>query len=113
MDFTRIKVSVLPYGRYELEGNWTGGEKMSILLHAPKRLVTEPKHREPTTSSIVLVSVAIFVGIIILMYAGLMYTETTIKQYSDCRNKIVGFEQHGMYANSDQFKLALSYCDTK
>jgi hypothetical protein len=24
---SRIKVSVLPYGRYELEGNWIGGEK--------------------------------------------------------------------------------------
>lgn len=84
---------------------------MSILLHAPKKLITEPKGREPTTSSIVLVSVAIFVGIIVLMYSGLMYTETTMKQFSDCSAKIVGFEQSGMYANSGQFKLALSYCN--
>jgi hypothetical protein len=86
---------------------------MSILLHAPKKLVTEPKHREPTTTSIVLLSIAIFVGIIILMYSGLIYTETAMKQYSDCRNKIVGFEQSGMYVNSDQFKLALSYCNAR
>ena len=86
---------------------------MSILLHVPKKLVTEPKHPEPTTTSIVLVSSALFVGIIILMYSGLMYTETTMKHYSDCRDKIVGFEQRGMYVNSDQFKLALSYCNAR
>ena len=84
---------------------------MSILIHAPKKLVTEVKHREPTTTSIVFISVAIFVAIIILMYSGLMYTETTMKHYSDCRNKIAEFEQNGMYVNSDQFKLALSYCN--
>ena len=44
---------------------------MSILLHAPKKLVTEPKHPELTITPIVLVSVVIFVGIIILMYSGL------------------------------------------
>ena len=86
---------------------------MSLLFYAPKKLIAKSERVEPTTSSIILVSVTIFVGIIILMYAGLMYTETTLKQYSDCRNKIVGFEQRGMYVNSDQFKAALSYCDTK
>ena len=30
-----------------------------------------------------------------------------------CKDKIVGFEQRAMYSNSDQFKLALSYCETK
>jgi len=86
---------------------------MSILLHVPKKLVTEPKHPEPTTTSIVLVSSALFVGIIILMYSGLMYAETTMKQYSGCTSKIVGFEQSGMYVNFDQFKLALSYCNAR
>jgi len=42
-----------------------------------------------------------------------MYTETTMKQYSDCTSKMVGFEQSGMYVNSDQFKLALSYCNAR
>ena len=86
---------------------------MSILLHTSEKSVEEPKHREPTTPSIVLVSIALFVGIIILMYSGLMYTETTMKQYSECRDKIAGFEQSGMYANPDQFKLALSYCNVR
>ena len=84
---------------------------MSILLHAPKKLVTEPKHAEPTTSTILVISAVIFAGIIILMYSGLLYTETTMKQYSDCRDKIIGFSQHGMYESPDLFKLALSYCD--
>ena len=86
---------------------------MSLLFYAPQKLITEPKHVERTTISIILFSVAIFVGIIILMYAGLMYTETTMKQYSDCRNKIVGFEQSGMYSSPEQFKLALSYCNAR
>lgn len=101
---------------YEHEEFRIGGEKMSLLFYAPEKLITKSEHRErrePTTTSIILVSVAIFIGIIILMYAGLMYTETTLKQYSDCRNKIVGFEQSGMYVNSDQFKLALSYCNAR
>ena len=85
---------------------------MSLLFYAPKKIIAKSERVEPTTSSIILVSVAIFVGIIILMYSGLMYTETMMKQYSDCRNKIVGFEQRGMYTNSEQFKLAMSYCGT-
>ena len=90
-----------------------GVERMSLLFYAPKKLITKSKRHEAMTSSIVLTSVAIFVGIIILMYSGLMYTETTMKQYSDCRDKISGFEQKGMYANADQFKLALSYCSAR
>ena len=86
---------------------------MSLLFYAPKKLIAKSERVEPTTSSIILVSLTIFVGIIILMYAGLMYTETTLKQYSDCRIKIVGFEQRGMYANPGQFKLAMSYCDVR
>jgi len=108
-----IKDLVSPDTNYEHEGNWIGGEKLSILLYAPKKLGTEPKHPEPTTTPIVSVSVVIFIGIIILMYSGIMYTETTMKQYSDCTSKIVGFEQSGMYVNSDQFKLPLSYCNAR
>ena len=48
----------------------------------------------------------------LLMYAGIMYTESTMKQYSACRDKITGYEQSGIYTNSEQFKLALSYCGT-
>jgi hypothetical protein len=49
----------------------------------------------------------------LLMYAGIMYTESTMKQYSACRDKIIGYEQSGIYTSPDQFKLALSYCDSK
>lgn len=87
---------------------------MSILLHVPspiKKLVAKPKHGEPTTSSILLMSITIFLVIILLMYAGIAYTEEKMKLYSACREKIVGYEQRGMNTNSDQFKLALSYCE--
>jgi len=49
---------------------------MSILLHVSlpvKKLVAKSKHVEPITSSILLISVSIFIGIISLMYSGLMY----------------------------------------
>lgn len=87
---------------------------MSILLHVPsrvKRLVAKPKHAEPKTSSILLVSLSIFIGIIILMYSGLLYTETMMKQFSVCRDKIIGYEQSGMYSSPEDLKVALSYCD--
>ena len=64
-------------------------------------------------TSILLITVSIFIVIILLMYSGLMYTETMMKQYSACRDKIVGFEQSGIYSSPDQFKLALSYCEVK
>jgi hypothetical protein len=87
---------------------------MSILLHLPspvKKLVAKPKHAEPKTSSILLVSFSIFIAIIILMYSGLMYTDTMMKQYSACRDKIIGYEQSGMYSSPEDFKVVLSYCD--
>ena len=86
---------------------------MSLLFYAPKKLIAKSEHVEPKTSPIILISVAIFVGIIILMYSGLMYTETMMKQYSDCRDKIAGFEQSGIYSSPEQFKTALSYCDVR
>jgi len=86
---------------------------MSLLFYAPKKLITKSKRHEATTSSIVLASVVILVGIIILMYSGLMYTETTMKQYSDCRDKIIGFYHQGMYPSQELFKVALSHCDDR
>jgi hypothetical protein len=35
-----------------------------------------------------------------------------MKQYSACRDKIIGFEQRGMYASPGEFRLALSFCDS-
>ena len=86
---------------------------MSFLLHAPKKLVTKAKHGEPTTASILLISVAIFLAIILVTHMGVMFTESSKKVDSTCRDKIVGYELSGMYGSSDQFKLAKSYCDVR
>jgi hypothetical protein len=73
---------------------------------------TKSKHGEPKTSSILLLSVAITMAIILMMYAGLSFTEGMMEQYSACRDKIVGYEQHGIYTSPDEYRLALSFCDS-
>ena len=75
--------------------------------------ITKSKHKEPKTSSILLITLAITMAIILLMYAGIWYSESIMKQYSACRDKIIAFEQRGFYDSPDQFRLALSFCDTK
>ena len=87
---------------------------MSILLHVPapvKELVAKSKHIEPTTFSILLISVALFLAFTLLMSIGVLFPNT-MNQYNTCRNKVVGYEQSGIYTNSEQFKQALSYCGT-
>ena len=67
---------------------------MSILLKAPIRktgLITKSTHVGPKTSSILLVSATIFIAVVLLMYTGIAFTEGTMKGYSECRGKIVGF----------------------
>ena len=89
---------------------------MSIILDAPllrPHEIAKSKHREPKTKSILLISIVITLAIVLLMYVGLSYTEGTMKQYSACRDKVVGYEQSGMYTSPDQFRLALSSCDAK
>ena len=113
MGFTKLNVLVSPYTGYEHEGNWFGGEKMSILLHVPspvKKLVVKSKHVEPSTSSILLISAALFIAFIFVVNIGVFFPWNTME--STCREKIVGYEQSGIYTNSEQFKLALSYCGT-
>jgi len=103
-------VLVLRYTKYDQDGY--GGEKMSVLLHVPtpvKKLVAKSKHIEPTTTSILLISVALFLAFVLLTSIGVLFPITT-NQYNLCRNKIVGYEQSGIYTNSEQFKLAVSYC---
>lgn len=73
---------------------------------------TKSKHGEPKTSSILLISAAITIAIILLMSAGISYTEGTMKQYSTCRDKLAGYEQSGMYPSPGEFRLALSSCDS-
>jgi hypothetical protein len=35
------------------------------------------------------------------------------QQNSTCKDKIVGYEQHAMYSSPEEFRLALSLCDSK
>jgi len=89
---------------------------LSIVLGTPllgRKEITKSKHAEPKTWSILLMSVAIMMAIILLMYAAISYTEDMMKQYSTCRDKIVGYERSGMYPSPGEFRLALSYCDSK
>ena len=74
---------------------------------------TKSKHGEPKTSTILLLSVAIIMSIMLLMIAGISYTEAAMKEYSACRDKIVGYEQHGMYPTPAEFRLGLSFCEPK
>jgi hypothetical protein len=74
--------------------------------------ITKSKHGEPKTSSMLLISVAITMAIILLMSAGISYTEGTMKQYSTCRDKLAGYEQSGMYPSPGEFRLVLSFCDS-
>ena len=76
---------------------------MSVLLDSllsKSHQITKSKVVGPRTSSILLISVAITLGIMLLMYAGIMYAESTMKQYSACRDKIIGYEQGGIYTTS-------------
>ena len=98
---------------YDQERNQMGGAKLSILLEVPKaktNLITKSKHGESKTSSILLISAAISIALILVVFVGLTYTDGMTGEISTCRDKIIGFEQHGMYGSPEQFKLALSYC---
>jgi hypothetical protein len=84
---------------------------MSILLHAKRPVDLETKTKsEPKTSSILLISVAIMLSIVLLMYVGILFTEGSMNAYSTCRERIMGYSQEGMYSSAEQFKLALTYC---
>ncbi|MDW0270795.1 MAG: hypothetical protein QN834_05220 [Nitrososphaeraceae archaeon] len=49
-------------------------------------------------------------SVVLLMYVGILFTEGSIKSYSACREKIIGYEQRGLYTSFEKFKMALSYC---
>jgi len=89
---------------------------MSVILDTlllRTKEITKSKHGEPKTSTILLLSVAIIMSIMLLMIAGISYTEAGMTEYSACRDKIIGYEQSGIYTSPDQFKLVLSYCESK
>ena len=99
---------------YESKNDQKGDFNMSIMLDSPfsrTKHITNSKHVEPRTLSIFLMSVAIIMATVLLMYAGISYTEGMMKQYSACRDKIIGYEQSGIYNSPEKFRLALSSCD--
>ena len=101
---------------YESKNDQKGDFKMSIMLDTPfsrTKHITNSKHIEPKTLSIFLISVAITMAIVLVMYAGLSYTDGMMKQYSACRGKIIGYEQSGIYKSPEEFRLALTSCDSK
>jgi hypothetical protein len=86
---------------------------MSIILDTlvlKTKQSARSKQVGPKTSTILLVSLVI--SIVLLTSITVVYTEG-LRQFSSCRDKIVGYEQEGMYGDTEQFKLALSYCDSK
>jgi hypothetical protein len=86
---------------------------MSIILDPPilwTKKATKLKHREPKTSIILLISLAISIAIVLLPFE-ISNTEAWLEQYSMCRDKIIGYEQMGLYKSSDDFRLVLSYCN--
>jgi hypothetical protein len=89
---------------------------MSILLDVPiprTNLIAKTIHHESKTSSILLISAAMSIALVLLVFVGLTYMDGMIGEYSSCRDKIIGFEQRGMYGSPEQFKLALTYCEGK
>jgi hypothetical protein len=87
---------------------------MSIILDPPilwTKKATKLKHREHT-SIILLISLAVSIAIVLLPFE-VSNTEAWLEQYSMCRDKIIGYEQMGLYKSPDDFRLALSYCDLK
>ena len=84
-----------------------------MLFHIPrtfKKLEIKTKPAEQRTSSILLISGAIILSVVLLMYVGILFTEGSMKSYSACREKIIGYDQRGLYSSPEHFKLALSYC---
>ena len=66
---------------------------MSILLNISvlkSHEITKTQGEKPKSSSILL-SMGIILGILLVMYDGISYTEDVMKQYSACRDKIIAY----------------------
>jgi hypothetical protein len=46
------------------------------------------------------------------MYVGILFTEGSMKSYSACREKILGYEQRGLYTSPEQFNNSNWHCHT-
>jgi hypothetical protein len=70
----------------------TKKKERSLLVTPVLKEVTKPKDGNPRTSSILLVSAAISIVVVLLTFAAaLPHTEAWFEQYSECRDKIIGF----------------------
>jgi hypothetical protein len=88
---------------------------MSVILDTTiwkTKQFAKSKQVGPKTSTILLISLVISLSVVLLTCTAVVYTEG-LRQFSSCRDKIEGYEQEGMYGDTEQFKLALSYCDSK
>jgi len=88
---------------------------MSVILDTmilKTKQSTKSKQVGPKTSTILLISLVISLSVVLLTCTAVVYMEG-LRQYSSCRDKIVDYEQEGMYGDTEQFKLALSFCDSK
>ena len=91
---------------------------MSIFLNISlfkSHEVTSTQGKKPKSSSILLLSAGLILVVLLVMYGGISYTEgvMVMKQYSACRDKIIAYEKQGFHTGSEEFKLALSFCDMK
>ena len=102
----------------ELKKNEKGEVKMrSVLVTTPvlrEEKVTKINRRYPKASSILVVSAAISIAIVLLTFAAAIpHIDGWFEQYSICRDKIIGFQQMGLYKSPEDFRLALSYCELR
>jgi len=90
---------------------------MSVSLHGTlvPKITTRSKTSdcEPNALSILLISLALSIAVIILLFTGMSIAEAGWQEYSICRDKIVGYEQMGLYRSTEDFATALSYCNLK
>lgn len=88
---------------------------MSVILDTmilKTKLSTKSKQVVPKTSTIFIKSLAISLSVVLLTCTAVVYIEG-LRQFLSCRDNIVGYEQEGLYGDTEQFKFALSYCDSK
>jgi len=75
-------------------------------LHAPRtleKLEVKTKHVKPKTPVIV----------VLLIYVGILLTETSIKAYPICIEEIIRYETRGIHVSPEEPRLALFLCGVK
>jgi hypothetical protein len=78
--------------------------------------ITKPKHKEPETSIHIIDISSNNNGNCICDVRRPIVIDGMMKQYSACRDNIIGYEQSeqsGIYKGPEEFRLALTSCDSK